>query len=413
MSDIPFYLLVLVEIVTLESVAIIGFFVYRWWRERQDQVVLQSLLTAIESSAALRREAIQKSINDNDSNDAEPPKNAANLEVAEVLFQKRVLAAFRNHRLLSLARLPQWTDELFVPVRAIIDQGRNESSDGEGIPDEQVDALTHELAETKGALQQRTDQVQALEMALESSRKEAVEANERMANLEKEYESAFHPSGRPQGKQSEAVQQGTSSPGDAEASVEALSEGVATTSDSTQDEPAAPSQENLPQQDHEATQFLIDEDDEEDNHTAFAIEDMAPEGPLDPNTGGENDEPSEEPEPVSEEKVVNDHPAKEQGVSELAEGESKVQSVEDTANTDTVSTDSDWGDALAEQTAAKTKADAEMTGPDQSTDLPVGDTDDDTDINWDEALAEQDAANQGGDSPGQAPSEEAPVARSG
>jgi|GEM_PF-2595485 len=196
MVSVPFYLVVLIEIVILESLAIAGFFVFRWWREKQDQVVLEALVTATETSALARNHVLKTKLTEAVPESTELAEKADLLAQAEILFQRRLLAAFLHERLLSLGHLPDWTEELLVPYQTLIEgvksvlaaSGRDHQQEIE----QQVERLNTELTQSRNELKQTREETEVLDRELTSTKDELGEKAAKIESLEREYVSAFH-----------------------------------------------------------------------------------------------------------------------------------------------------------------------------------------------------------------------------
>ena len=351
MVSVPFYLVVLIELLILESLAIGGFFVFRWWLERQDQTVLEALLTATETSASARNQGLKAMLPEAAS---ELNEKAESLADAEILFQKRILAAFRNRRLLSLGRLPVWTEELLVPYQSLIEAVQSSVAAAtrehqQGI-EREVEDIKAELTQSHEELEQSRKQNESVEQALSSTQTDLAEKTAKIESLEREYVSAFHTplSGPPQ--QEEQAPAGE----------------VAT---ATHAPPAT--QATTPSSPQEEASIIIDNDEVDES------------APIAPQNDGQLSPHNENP-------VEDD--VQETGVDastteETPSSESEEHLILDEQERDSSSVDQDWGSALAEQTASN---DAEKV-----VESPIKEaegTEPEEDLGWGSALAEQAAS---------------------
>ncbi len=396
MVSVPFYLVILIELLILESLAIAGFFVFRWWREKQDQAVLEALITATETSASARNLSLKAKISEAVPKAAtELAETAESLVEAEILFQRRILAAFRNYRLLSLGHLPTWTDELLIPYQSLIES--LQSSTAASVREHQRE-IEHELETTKAELtvskeelQQSQKQIESMDLTLNSTQSELAEKTAKIESLEQEYVSAFHTPHNAASAQAPAQ----------------TAPAAETTTTPTSPEPIAPKPQPPTAAPQEAAALIIENDDMgEENQTNDSPPDdvvnpvdQSPEKegePGSPSTAQEPPQTSTETSPSSEsELLILDEEEDEIGAdldwgSALAEqaASSEAEQPEEPVATETESANSeedlDWGSALAEQAAS---GDAEK--PESPPVTNAESTDIEDDLDWGNALAEQ------------------------
>jgi len=387
MVSIPFYLVVLVEIVILESLAIGGFFVFRWWRERQDQVVLEALLTATESTALARNQALRGKLAEAVPEPSDLSEKAELLAQTEILFQRRLLAAFRNERLLSLGHLPVWTEELLVPYQSLIcgiqDHLSASVQEHQRKIEREVEHLNADLTHAKDEFKQTRAEIESLDLELTSTKESLAEKTAKIESLEREYVSAFH-------TQSNTAAQNTRE----------LAQGAATASEpaTVAPEAAAPPTSNPETADTEHAAgddgIMTGHKEEEDRQPGapdmeLTIDESAPADEIGPEEGtGEEviqatdagvapkDDHSQESKPAADAEAPKPIADAAAPSGPSTEPESELLIAEEEEDSDT---DIDWGEALAEQAAA-TEAD-----------------DPDIDLDWGEALAEQASTNAAND----------------
>lgn len=384
MVSVPFHLVVLVELVILESLAIAGFFIFRWWRERQDQAVLEALVTATETTALARNHVLKAKLAEVAPSAPELAQQAEDLVQAEILFQKRVIAAFRHERLLSLGHLPLWTEELLVPYQALM--GGLQSTLTASVLERQkeiereIDHLTAELNHSKEELKQTRQEIESLDQELTSTKEELAEKANKVESLEREYVSAFHHG------YSQAA------PGAAPTTASATEQSVT---------PTVQTEASTPKAKTDADEGIVIENDGEEDESSDVAGDLT----IDE---GDDDVPMDEP--VAEE---NDIAAAEAAVpacldtdnsAEQTQSSEEEPSPELASSEDDMDADLDWGAALAEQAASEATDDNPPVAPESAEEKAVSEVvaendseDIDMELDWGAALAEQAASGEAND----------------
>lgn len=394
MVSVPFHLVVLVELVILESLVIAGFFAFRWWRERQDQVVLEALVTATETSALARNSVLKAKLAEVAPGSEELAKQVEDLAQAEILFQRRLIAAFRHERLLSLGHLPLWTEELLVPYQALM--GGVQSTLATSVREHQkeverkVEHLTAELTHSKEELQQTRQKIEALDVELTSTKEELAEKSAKVDSLEREYVSAFHHSFATNGQPSETPPgEQAATPPPAEAKTPPPQ---AASHESKADEGIVIENEDEGATSSAGGDLTIDEGDDDVPTVDESDSDDAAPAANAIDTDADLDWGAALAEQAASEVAADDQPGMVESTTDTAKAES--EKVIDSEGDDV---ELDWGAALAEQAASEEEADAQTGTPEpiqeaaEAEELIVAD--DDAELDWGAALAEQAANN--------------------
>ncbi|HHH35925.1 MAG TPA: hypothetical protein ENK48_03735 [Gammaproteobacteria bacterium] len=173
----PVLFVILVELLALESMALVIISVLYFHRKYQYKNMVANLVDLADASEANRIQVLEKTLKDVfHEADEEAATKARQLATAESRFCKRLISAFVSRKHDILARLDRMTDELLSPYRTMISETAGEKVRTEKEMKKRVKRLRHTidtLKEEKAAINQR---LQATEKELASITSEYISA---------------------------------------------------------------------------------------------------------------------------------------------------------------------------------------------------------------------------------------------
>ncbi len=191
----PTLLILLVELLVLETLAllVIGFLFVR--RKVQYKNMMEEIIESADASEAARQKVLEQTLKDVFHEGGEEAcSKAKQLAEAESRFSKRLISAFvaRQHEILN--RLDKMTDELISPYRTIISETAEEKLQNERQADERIHTLKLTIDTLKEEKEKINQRLQETEEELERITTEYVSAFKKEELLRKEtHHSEVHP----------------------------------------------------------------------------------------------------------------------------------------------------------------------------------------------------------------------------
>ncbi len=195
----PTFFVIMVELLALESLALVVITVLYVRRKYQYKHVVDNIIAAAESSEAARQKVLEQTLKDVfNEDDADANTKAQQLAKAESRFCKRLISAFvaRKHGILS--RIDKMTDELLSPYRSLISETAQEKVQTEKKMSKNIDSLKHTIDSLKEEKQRITQQLADTEQELNNIMSEYVSAFQKEELLKQDEENKDGDAAAPQ-----------------------------------------------------------------------------------------------------------------------------------------------------------------------------------------------------------------------
>ncbi len=199
----PTFFVIMVELLALESLALIVITVLFIRRKIQYKHMIEHIVEAADASETARLEMLEKTLRDvfnEESEDAS--RKARELAKAESRFCRRLISAFVNRKHGILGRLDKMTDELLSPYRTLISETAEEKVRTKTELSKRVKSLKHTVESLREEKENITRKLAETEKELESITAEYVSAFKKEEQLKREQAAALKSSAE---KDSETV----------------------------------------------------------------------------------------------------------------------------------------------------------------------------------------------------------------
>ncbi len=173
----PTFFVIMVELLAVESLALVVITVLFVRRKYQYKHVVENIIAAAESSEAAHQKVLEQTLKEVFNEDAEDASSKAQqLAKAESRFCKRLIAAFVSRKHGVLSRLDKMTDELLSPYRSLISSTAQEKVENEKKMSKNINSLKHTIDSLKEEKLKITEQLAETEHELNNIMSEYVSA---------------------------------------------------------------------------------------------------------------------------------------------------------------------------------------------------------------------------------------------
>ncbi len=199
----PTFFVIMVELLAVESLALIVITVLFIRRKIQYKHMIEHIVEAADASETARLEVLEKTLKDVFNEEGEDAsRKARELARAESRFCKRLISAFVNRKHGILGRLDKMTDELLYPYRTLISETAEEKVRTKTELSKRVKSLKHTVESLREEKENITRKLAETEKELESITAEYVSAFKKEEQLKREQAAAMETSAE---KDSETV----------------------------------------------------------------------------------------------------------------------------------------------------------------------------------------------------------------
>ncbi len=185
----PTFFVIMVELLAVESIALVIITVLFVRRKFQYKHAVENIIAAAESSEAARQKVLEQTLKDVFNEDeADANSKAQQLAKAESRFCKRLITAFVSRKHGILSRLDKMTDELLSPYRSLISETAQEKVRTKKKMSKNINSLKHTIESLKEEKLKITEQLAETEHELNNIMSEYVSAFQKEEQLKQEQE---------------------------------------------------------------------------------------------------------------------------------------------------------------------------------------------------------------------------------
>ncbi|MFQ5487571.1 MAG: hypothetical protein ACE5ET_03875 [Gammaproteobacteria bacterium] len=183
----PTFFITMVELLAVESLALVVITVLFVRRKYQYKHAVENIIAAAESSEAAHQKVLEQTLKDVFNEGGEDANNKAQLLAkAESCFCKRLIAAFVSRKHGILIHLDKMTDELLSPYRSLISNTAEEKVQNEKKMSKNINSLKHTIESLKEEKLKITEQLAKTEHELNNIMSEYVSAFQKEEQLKRE-----------------------------------------------------------------------------------------------------------------------------------------------------------------------------------------------------------------------------------